>query len=142
MNPYALQTNHISEKLSKKLPPTDSRFRKDVKAWEHADLEKTSKEKSRLENNQRSRRNTLKEKFKKDKTFQQINGVEIDIKDERTYYQPKYFTKTVVDSTDKDKNKSDKETKKYVYRPSGNKYWEERDLGRWANAPKIFEDDC
>ena len=39
----------------------------DVRAWEHADLEKTTKEKSRLENNQRARRAQLKDKFKKEK---------------------------------------------------------------------------
>jgi hypothetical protein len=43
--------NDVSDSLKKKLPPTDSRLRPDVRSWEHADLEQASKEKARLENN-------------------------------------------------------------------------------------------
>ena len=53
--------NDISEILKNKLPPTDSRLRPDIRHWEHANLELASKEKSRLENNQRKRRNEFKE---------------------------------------------------------------------------------
>jgi hypothetical protein len=39
MNLYALQLNNLSEKLKSKLPPTDSRFRPDIRSWETADME-------------------------------------------------------------------------------------------------------
>ena len=51
MNLVGFQMNHVSEALKKKLPPTDSRLRPDVRQWEHANLELASKEKARLENN-------------------------------------------------------------------------------------------
>jgi hypothetical protein len=119
MNLFGLQMNNLSENLAKKIPPTDSRLRPDVQQWEHANLELASKEKSRLETNQRKRRNQFKEE----------NKSSVDIKDERTYYNPKYFIKT-------------QEEGKYFYRPNGDKYWEEREKGEWKNAPRIFEDDC
>lgn len=46
----------MSDKLKEKLPPTDTRLRPDMRAWEHAELELASKEKERLEENQRARR--------------------------------------------------------------------------------------
>ena len=84
MNVFALQMNNISDSLANKLPPTDSRLRPDIRHWEHANLELASKEKSRLETNQRKRRNEYKEESKEG----------VDMKDERTYYNPKYFVKT------------------------------------------------
>ena len=39
MNFFSLQLNLLSAELKAKIPPTDSRFREDVRAWEHADLE-------------------------------------------------------------------------------------------------------
>ena len=119
MNLIGFQMNHVSDDLKKKLPPTDSRLRPDVRQWEHANLELASKEKARLENNQRKRRNIFKESNKDIK----------DIKDERTYYNPKYFTKSIQGS-------------EYIYKPIGNKYWEDREKGGWNDAPRIFEDDC
>ena len=41
----------LSDALSKKLPPSDSRFRPDMAHWEKAQLEPANKEKTRLENN-------------------------------------------------------------------------------------------
>jgi len=41
----------LSPELKAKLPPTDSRLREDVRAWEHADLEASMAEKYRLEQN-------------------------------------------------------------------------------------------
>ena len=129
MNIYAFQVNNLSDELRKKLPPTDSRLRPDIRFWEHADLEKTSSEKSRLETNQRKRRQILKDRFKKEKA----QGV--DIKDERTFYQPAYFKKEIVENKESGK-------KEYIFSPNGNKYWEERDKGTWDKSPNIFEDDC
>ena len=60
MNYWSLQLNLLSDELKNKLPPTDSRLRPDVRFWEHADLENSSIEKERLENNQRLRRKKLK----------------------------------------------------------------------------------
>jgi len=51
-----LQLNLLNDALKAKLPPTDSRFRSDVRAWEHGDYEKSSSEKVRLETNQRDRK--------------------------------------------------------------------------------------
>jgi len=51
----------MDEELLKKLPPTDSRLRGDIRFWEHADLDKATAEKTRLEENQRERRKKLKE---------------------------------------------------------------------------------
>jgi len=51
MNYFSLQLNLLSDKLKAKLPPTDSRLREDVRAWEHADFEASQAEKTRLENN-------------------------------------------------------------------------------------------
>ena len=41
----------MSDQLKAKLPPSDSRLRPDVRAWENAQLEEASKEKERLEIN-------------------------------------------------------------------------------------------
>jgi len=84
MNIFALQLNVLSDTLKKKLPPTDSRLRPDIRAWEGADLKEAESEKDRLEVNQRKRRNMFKE-------F--MTGTDLDITDERTYYEPKFFTK-------------------------------------------------
>jgi hypothetical protein len=39
----AFQVNYLSENLKSKLPPTDSRFRPDVRAWENGQIEEASK---------------------------------------------------------------------------------------------------
>ena len=39
----------LSDKLAKKLPPSDSRFRPDIRFWEKSDLDKANTEKIRLE---------------------------------------------------------------------------------------------
>ena len=53
----ALQMNHINDKLRAKLPPSDTRLRPDLRAWEAAELDLATKEKDRLEDNQRKRNN-------------------------------------------------------------------------------------
>ena len=52
-NAFTLQLNIATDKLKDKLPPTDSRHRKDVKEWEHGRMQESTDEKNRLENNQR-----------------------------------------------------------------------------------------
>lgn len=59
-NSYALQLNYLSDKLKAILPPTDSRLREDVRQWEMGDSRLATSEKSRLEINQRNRRQQLK----------------------------------------------------------------------------------
>lgn len=60
MNMVAFQVNYLSENLKTKLPPTDSRLRPDVRAWENGHMEEASKQKDRLEVNQRKRRQQTK----------------------------------------------------------------------------------
>jgi hypothetical protein len=86
-----------------------------------------------LENNQRDRRKMIKEELEKKKAASSIK-FDFDMHDERTFYTPRYFIKErVVD----EKGKED-----FLYKPNGNKYWEEREKGTWENAPKIYEDNC
>lgn len=61
MSKWGLQLNMTSDELNKKLPPTDPRFRKDVRAWENKDIAVAGKDKDRLEKNQRERKKILKE---------------------------------------------------------------------------------
>lgn len=56
MNLYSLQLMVLSDELRSKIPPTDGRLRGDTKYWDVADLDLATKEKDRLERNQRSRR--------------------------------------------------------------------------------------
>jgi len=43
--------NYLSNQLKLKLPPTDSRLRPDIRAWENGEMEIATKEKDRLEIN-------------------------------------------------------------------------------------------
>ena len=56
MNIYSMQLNVLSEELRKLVPPSDTRFRDDIRYWEQADLDKATFHKGRLEENQRNRR--------------------------------------------------------------------------------------
>jgi hypothetical protein len=49
MNTFAIQLNLLPSNLKLKLPPTDSRLRPDLRAWENGDADLASKEKERLE---------------------------------------------------------------------------------------------
>ena len=63
INMLALQMNNLNDKLKSQLPPTDTRLRPDLRAWEAAELDLASKEKDRLEENQRKRRKMVKEEL-------------------------------------------------------------------------------
>lgn len=83
MNHIALQLNNISEELRSKLPPTDSRLRPDMRAWESCNHDLAQSEKDRIESNQDKRNeaavsNLLKSSLNKD----------FDPKDQRTFYSP------------------------------------------------------
>ena len=55
-NAYTINSNHKTVDDIKKYPPTESRLRPDVHAYEYGDFELASFEKNRLEENQRKRR--------------------------------------------------------------------------------------
>ena len=138
MDLNALQINVLSEEMQKKLPPTDGRFRSDMRSWDQANLELATKEKLRLELNQKARREQVKALLETDPNKQK----DWDINDERTFYRPNFFNKTF------EYNEEGK--KEYIYMPkkvdeSGNYlYWEWRDKAHEAgwNLPRIFDDDC
>ena len=49
MNAWALKLNLMTDELKDKLPPTDSRLRKDVLLFESNDVKSSDLEKDRLE---------------------------------------------------------------------------------------------
>ncbi|KAI0639227.1 Oxysterol-binding protein-domain-containing protein [Trametes polyzona] len=59
---FGITLNEITPDLEGKLPPTDSRFRPDVRALENGDLDTAEREKQRVEDLQRERRNKGQER--------------------------------------------------------------------------------
>lgn len=55
---YGITLNEVTSDIQGKLPPTDSRFRPDVRALEEGDLERAEEDKVRVEEMQRERRRT------------------------------------------------------------------------------------
>ncbi|EEB95519.1 hypothetical protein MPER_05497 [Moniliophthora perniciosa FA553] len=53
---FSITLNEITNDITGKLPPTDSRLRPDVRALEEGDLDTAEAEKSRVEEAQRDRR--------------------------------------------------------------------------------------
>ena len=51
MSHFALRLNMITDELKKKLPPTDTRLRMDIRNWEEAKVNEANQEQTRLENN-------------------------------------------------------------------------------------------
>ena len=127
-NMIALQLNSKTEEMISKLPPTDSRLRPDLNNWENANLEAAQFEMNRLVENQRIRRNKLKEQFKEE-------GRKVDMFDERTFYTPTYFNKIEYKNPETGKTE-------YRFEPKVEKYWKRRETGDWHDVPRIFEDDC
>ena len=63
-------------------------------------------------------------------------NVEMNMYDEQSFYEPKFFAKEIVNTDAKGKVS-------YFYRPKpGNKYWEMREKQDWSSIPPIFEDNC
>ena len=58
---YGMTLNEITTDLLGKLPPTDSRYRPDVKALENGEIDLAEEEKTRVEQLQRDRRNKGKD---------------------------------------------------------------------------------
>jgi len=59
---FTYQLNYLTEKLKKSLPPTDSRFRPDLRALENGDMKLAQTEKGRLEEIQRAARKEAEKK--------------------------------------------------------------------------------
>lgn len=59
---FAISLNHLTPELEKKIAPTDSRFRPDLRAFENGDIDEGAKEKHRLEEKQREVRKMRNEK--------------------------------------------------------------------------------
>lgn len=59
---FGITLNEITPDLEGKLPPTDSRFRPDVRALEEGDVDEAEEEKKRLEDEQRDRRKRGKDR--------------------------------------------------------------------------------
>ena len=59
LSELGLNLNKLNDDLIFSLPPTDSRFRPDLRAYENGDLKLAAKEKNRLEINQRKRKNNI-----------------------------------------------------------------------------------
>lgn len=91
MNLYSLQLMVASDELRAKLPPTDGRLRGDMKYWDVANLAVATKEKDRLEGNQRARRKQVQKLIDEDANKQEHWNVQ----DERTFYSPIFFSKEV-----------------------------------------------
>jgi len=69
---YGMTLNEITDDLIGKLPPTDSRYRPDVRALENGQLELAEEEKTRVEQLQRARRSDGNER--QPKWFRQVGG--------------------------------------------------------------------
>ncbi|CAG2112573.1 unnamed protein product, partial [Medioppia subpectinata] len=59
---FSMSLNQLTDSLAARLPPTDSRFRPDVRKLEEGDLESAALEKNRLEEKQRDVRRLRKKK--------------------------------------------------------------------------------
>lgn len=68
------------------------------------------------------------------------NYKEWDISDERTFYNPTFFTKVAENDVNG--------KKRYSYTPKKSSdgsqllYWEKRQQKNWDGVPRIYEDDC
>lgn len=58
---FAINLNHLTQKMLEKIAPTDSRLRPDLRAYEYGDIDLAAKEKTRLEDKQRARKKALEQ---------------------------------------------------------------------------------
>lgn len=125
MNSYSLQMNILPDALKQKLPPTDSRFRPDTRAWEEGRVKDAGDLKEQLENQQRARKKLLKAEL-----GDKMKG------EEWTYHKPQYFKLT-------QEPKEGVITYEYQEKNArGSNYWMDREAGNWNHLPRIFEPDC
>lgn len=71
---FGITLNEITPDIKDKLPPTDSRFRPDVRALENADIDLAEREKARVEQKQRERRANNQDA--KPRWFRPVDGTE------------------------------------------------------------------
>ena len=90
-------------------------------------MDLATSEKSRLEENQKKRRNKLKQ-------ILQEKDSKVDMYNEQQFYSPKFFEKEEIS------NSSGKAT--YIYKRKGNLYWQMRENSEWKGSPLIYEDNC
>uniref|UniRef100_A0A0B7AFG7 Oxysterol-binding protein n=1 Tax=Arion vulgaris TaxID=1028688 RepID=A0A0B7AFG7_9EUPU len=62
---FAMSLNEIRSDMDKAIPPTDSRFRPDIRSMEEGKIDRSAEEKNRVEEKQREARSDRK-KFKKE----------------------------------------------------------------------------
>ena len=87
---FAIQSNYLPVNIVADLPPTDSRFRPDMRAYEFGNVELASKEKHQLEEKQRARRKEMKEKNEGWKPLWfdfEMNGTDIKTKFKGGYWK-------------------------------------------------------
>lgn len=58
---FAIQSNYLTDNMINKMPPTDSRFRPDMRAYEYGDMKLAAEHKKRLEESQRTRRKNMQD---------------------------------------------------------------------------------
>lgn len=90
---FTFTLNELSEELKKTLPPTDSRFRPDIRLLELGDLDTAADEKSRVEEKQREVRKEMK-KAKKVYSPLWFNLVKNSQGKEEWRFNQKYFDRT------------------------------------------------
>lgn len=87
---FAINANHLNEPMLRKLAPTDSRLRPDLRAYEHGNLKMAADHKTRLEESQRARRKANQEQGREFKPlwfeFSQ-NGDEIKTRFKGEYWK-------------------------------------------------------
>ena len=125
-NSYTLQLNLMTEQLKEKLPPTDSRFRPDLRLWEEGKQEESSNEKNRLEQLQRDRKKKLKETL----------GEAIEPENDPSYYTPKYFKSVTHPIT------GDPIYEYCTKNAYNSNYWEDREKCAFQHLPNIYSDNC
>ena len=97
LSKFGINLNNLYEELVYSLPPTDSRFRPDLRAYENGDLKLGSEEKIRLENNQRKRKNQV---FKPQWFFFERNGKKIKFEFKGNYWKCRESGKWPSDMVD------------------------------------------
>jgi hypothetical protein len=86
---FAINANHLNEAILRKVAPTDSRLRPDLRAYEHGNIKMAAEFKTRLEESQRARRKANQEQGKEFKPLwfeYSQNGEEI-----KTRYKGEYW---------------------------------------------------
>jgi oxysterol-binding protein-related protein 3/6/7 len=124
MNWLSMNLGQMTEELKAKLPPTDSRFRPDLKMLEEKNVKGADLEKERIEENQTKRHEARVAKAREEGN----EAPEVEL------HKPCFFSReTTVDESGKTV---------YDYKIIEGKYWQQREDGKWLDSPHIFSDDC